>query len=85
MAAPLLIVMGKLVSPIVNKTLYLNIAYASYCMYLFHRVIFHLVTNIYSPGNDIYMLIFLILVAVPIIYVTSFYLQKYYDRLIIRI
>ena len=84
-AVPFLILIGKLVSPIVNKRVYVNIAYASFCMYLFHRVIFYLITHIYSPSNNIYMVIYLTLIAVPIIYVTSFYLQKYYDRITRRI
>jgi peptidoglycan/LPS O-acetylase OafA/YrhL len=84
-AVPFLILIGKLVSPIVNKRVYVNIAYASFCMYLFHRVIYYLITHIYSPSNNIYMVIYLTLIAVPIVYVTSFYLQKYYDRITRRI
>ena len=84
-AVPFLVLVGKLVSSVVNKKFYTNIAYASFCMYLFHRVIFHLITNIYSPSNNIYIVIYLTLFAVPVIYVTSFYLQKYYDRITKRV
>jgi len=80
-AIPLLMAIGKSASTIVNKKLYVNIAYASFCMYLLHRVIFHLATSIYSSGSNIHMVVYLTLLAVPVIYITSFYLQKYYDRI----
>jgi len=79
-AVPLLVPLGKLASSIVKKSFYVNIAYASFCMYLFHRVIFYVITNIYSPSDNIRTAIYLTLLAVPVIYVVSFYLQKYYDQ-----
>jgi peptidoglycan/LPS O-acetylase OafA/YrhL len=80
-AIPSLLLIGKSFSTIMNKSVYIKIAYASFCMYLFHRVIFTLMTQIYCPNNNFYIVIYLTILGVPIIFATSFYLQKYYDQL----
>ena len=80
-AIPGLLLIGDFFSTLINKSLYMKIAYASFCMYLFHRVIFYLMTNMYSPENNIFMLVYLTLIGVPVIFVTSLYFQNYYDQL----
>jgi peptidoglycan/LPS O-acetylase OafA/YrhL len=79
---PSLLFIGKFLSNIIGKSVYGKIAYASFCMYLFHRVIFYLMMNSYSPGSNFHTVIYLTLAGVPIIFAISFYAQKYYDRLI---
>lgn len=81
---PFLLFIGEKLSTTINETVIYKIAYASFSMYLFHRVIFTLITNIYSPENDIYMLVYLTLLGLPIIFGISYFLQKYYDRLTIQ-
>lgn len=80
-AIPILVLLGKLAVPIIKRFFYKGVAYASFCMYLFHRVIFYGITNIYTPSDNIHTVVYLTLLAVPVIYVASFYTQKGYDRL----
>lgn len=65
----------------INKRIYKNLAYASFCMYLFHRVIFFVLTHIYSPQSQLGMFAYLFFVGVPLIYLISFIFQKNYDNL----
>jgi peptidoglycan/LPS O-acetylase OafA/YrhL len=65
----------------VNKII-INLSYTSFCMYLTHRIIFTITLLIYKPETDINTLIYLYLVAIPIIYIVSFYTQKFYDKLL---
>jgi len=60
----------------------INFSYASFCMYLTHRIIFKIALLIYKPGTDTITLIYLYLVAIPIICIVSFYTQKFYDKLL---
>lgn len=80
-AIPLLVLLGKWFVSVVKRPFYAGLAYASFCMYLFHRVVFYGITNIYIPGDTTHILIYLTLLAIPIIYFSSFYIQKGYDRL----
>ena len=59
----------------------INVSYASFCMYLIHRIIFKIALLIYQPRTDIITLMYLYLVAIPIILIVSFYTQKLYDKL----
>lgn len=58
-----------------------NLSYASFCMYLTHRIIFAIALIIYKPTTDITTLLYLYLLAIPSIYFFSFYAQKSYDKL----
>jgi len=60
----------------------INLSYASFCMYLTHRIIFKISLIIYKPRDDIATLVYLYLVAIPIIFVVSFFIQRFYDKLI---
>lgn len=64
----------------INKRIYKNLAYASFCMYLFHRVIYFLLTNIYSSPSQPLMFAYLFFIGVPLIYLVSFFFQKNYDK-----
>jgi peptidoglycan/LPS O-acetylase OafA/YrhL len=59
-----------------------RISYASFCMYLIHRAIFSISLSVYKPSSDILTLVYLYVVAIPLICILSFYLQKYYDQLV---
>ncbi|OGQ98708.1 MAG: hypothetical protein A2505_01970 [Deltaproteobacteria bacterium RIFOXYD12_FULL_55_16] len=63
-----------------HKKTYKNLAYASFCMYLFHRVIYYILTDIYSSPSQTVMFAYLFFMGVPLIYTVSFIFQKNYDR-----
>lgn len=58
----------------------MNLSYASYCIYLTHRIIFKVAVDIYKPEMDIITLLYLYFVAIPIIYIVSIYTQMFYDK-----
>lgn len=64
-----------------SKYLYKNLAYASFCMYLFHRVIYYILASIYRSPSQPVMLVYLFFIGVPLIYLVSFIFQKKYDAL----
>lgn len=64
----------------ITTKIIINLSYASFCMYLFHRIIFKASLFIYKPIMGINTLLYLYLIAIPIIYFASFYIQNYYDK-----
>lgn len=58
----------------------LRLAYASFCIYLFHRVIFQLSIDLYFPADGVARLAYLLGVALPATVVISYYAQCAYDR-----
>ncbi len=67
-----------------KESVYQKLAYVSFCMYLFHRVIFRLLLNLYSPDSNYARVVYLTGLGLPLIFTISFYFQKYYDRLTMR-
>lgn len=59
-----------------------NISYSSFCMYLFHRIIFNIMLDVYRPETDILILIYLYIIAVPIVIFASYFIQTRYDSLL---
>lgn len=57
-----------------------TISYASFCMYLFHRPIFSLTRYTFFPVSETAQVIYLLVVAVPLIIVISLLIQTIYDR-----
>jgi len=80
-AVPGLLLFGEHFSSIAKSVIYENIVYASYCMYLFHRIIFILLVSIYLPDSNAVKTIYLTIIGMPIIIMASYYLQKYYDHM----
>jgi peptidoglycan/LPS O-acetylase OafA/YrhL len=56
-----------------------RIAYASYGMYLFHRPIWWLMEDVYSPANVEMKAVYLALFGIPLTIVVSYYVQRVYD------
>jgi len=77
---PSSILFGDKLAMHINKYLYKNLAYASFCMYLFHRIIYFILTNIYSSPSQPVMFAYLFFLGVPLIYIISFIFQKKYDK-----
>ena len=61
---------------------YKTIAYASYCMFLFHRPVWWAMTQIYNPKNSFVKLLYLLVIGIPLIITLSYYIQRWYDQLI---
>lgn len=56
------------------------ISYASMCAYLFHRVVYWLCLQIWTPASDIITLAYLFIVGFPLTMILSYYIQKLYDK-----
>lgn len=62
------------------------IAEASMCAYLFHRPIYAVFTFVLGKSKPFhYMPIYVAIVAVVILFITSYFVQKYYNRIINQI
>lgn len=58
----------------------LRLAYASFCVYLFHRVIFQWSIALYYPAAGAARLAYLLAIVLPATLVVAYYLQRAYDR-----
>ncbi len=58
------------------------IATASYCMYLFHRLVYTLFTWIYVPSSVEWRFVFYFCIGLPIIVMSSYLIQRSYDKVI---
>lgn len=81
-AIPLFLFLGNKASTLVKKDIYMKISYASFCIYLFHRVIFFILIRIYTPPHNIYIILYLALIGLPLIYLVSVTVQSYYDSIL---
>lgn len=59
-----------------------KISYASFCMYLLHRLIYSALLKIYHPSSNFYTLLFLYFVGIPLLLIISYKVQYYYGFLI---
>ncbi len=66
---------GRLQAPWITR-----VAYASFCVYLFHRLVFHYAIGLYFPVDAYARLAYLMGVVLPLIVVLSYYAQRLYDR-----
>lgn len=55
------------------------LSYCSYGMYLFHRPVYEILMEVYTPEHVAFRLFYLILLGLPLVVVTSFAVQKLYD------
>lgn len=67
---------------VVNPRLIFYAAYASFCVYLFHRPIILFMSRLYFPEYASYRLLYLIGLVLPAIFVISHGVQRIYDRYI---
>jgi peptidoglycan/LPS O-acetylase OafA/YrhL len=81
---PILLFLGEIFCNLLKESVYQKLAYASFCMYLFHRVIFRVMLNYYSPDTNFAKVVYLTGIGMPLIFMTSFYFQRYYDRVTAR-
>lgn len=57
-----------------------KISFASFCMFLFHRPIWWAMLKIFNPANDIYRILYLFALGVPVIILSSYFVQKFYNQ-----
>lgn len=57
------------------------ISYSSFCIYLFHRPVYEILTKLYFPENNNYQVIYLYFVCLPLIIIISWLIQSSYDLL----
>ncbi len=76
--SPVLFV-GERIASRVDHRVFLRISYASYCMYLFHRVVFQSLLQVYRPETAVVTLGYLALVGLPLLYVIASKVQSVYD------
>lgn len=55
------------------------VAYAMYTMYLFHRVLYRILTILYFPEGQLWQVFYLACICVPVIFVVSYGMQRLYD------
>lgn len=67
--------LGRFGSPAI-----LRLAYAGFCVYLFHRVIFQWSIDLYFPSDGVARLVYLLAVVLPATLVVAYGLQRTYDR-----
>ena len=79
-----LIVLGELFSELANSNFFVKLSYASFCMYLFHRIIFYFLLQIYTPGSNLLTVFYLSIIGFPLIFILSERLQGGYDYLVNR-
>lgn len=64
----------RFASPVV-----LRLAYASFCVYLFHRLVFLWSIDLYFPAAGVARLAYLLAVVLPATLVVAYYTQRAYD------
>ncbi len=84
-AMPLMTALGAAGARATSRRLYARIACASFCMYLFHRIVFYLLIKAWNPGSDLLVVFYLLLAGLPLLYWISSLAQGRYDRLLAHI
>ncbi|MGA1863756.1 MAG: acyltransferase family protein [bacterium] len=82
---PLLFLGEEFIKKVKYYKIIINLSYASYCMYLFHRVVFYLLLKIYHPKTDIFILVYLGFIGLPLIYLLAKKAQSAYDLVFLRL
>jgi peptidoglycan/LPS O-acetylase OafA/YrhL len=62
-----------------------GISYASFCLYLFHRIVYNIAYNMVPSDHNSPVIILMLVAIFVLIYFASFFAQKTYDSLLDRI
>lgn len=76
---PVILFFGNVISQYISNILIEFVSYSSYFIFLFHRVVFVLLLQLYTPNNEILIVLYLSFVGMAVIFLISYYGQKYYD------
>ena len=63
-----------------NISILEKISYASYCMYLFHRPLWWVMSKIFLSEHPLIQLSYMSLLGIPLIFLSSYFIQKLYDK-----
>ena len=77
---PSLLKLESFLTQIKGIRFFLIISYSSYCMYLFHRIMFKILKYLYFPESSMFQVIYLVGFCLPLIVIFSFLTQSLYDR-----
>ncbi len=58
------------------------LAYTSMSCYLFHRFVYWVILSTFKPQETLFLTLYMYIVAVPVCFAFSYYIQKIYDRFI---
>jgi peptidoglycan/LPS O-acetylase OafA/YrhL len=61
------------------------LSYASFGVYLFHRLVFKGAMAVYFPAGGLHQALYLLLVAVPLSFAVAYLVQKSYDKGLARL
>lgn len=75
----LLVCASRFASGAYSRSVHL-VSYASFCTYLFHRIVFKYATEFYFPPDGLYQLVYLLAFALPVTIAFSYLTQKAYDH-----
>jgi peptidoglycan/LPS O-acetylase OafA/YrhL len=76
---------GQVMASHADHRIFPRLSYASYCMYLFHRVVFWFLLQVYHPKTALATLAYLVLIGLPLLYVITARIQSLYDRAYARV
>jgi|GEM_PF-5592387 len=74
--------LSKKVSAYLNNatvSIFYKISYASFCMYIFHRIVYYILLRLYPNLSDLHKLLFLYFVGIPLLIIISYVVQYCYD------
>jgi peptidoglycan/LPS O-acetylase OafA/YrhL len=74
-----LIVFSELLASKTDLGIIRKLSYASFCMYLYHRVVYCLILRIYHPETNILTILYLMCIGLPSIYFISKLVQSKFD------
>lgn len=70
---------AKKYKPKTHEKLITKISYTTWCMYLFHRPIYLILTKIYFPDVLLLQVTYLLIIGLPIIMISSYIIQRIND------
>ena len=82
---PIFFYLKDIVGVIFNKKMLVFLSYSSFCMFLFHRIIFSLGISFYKHIQSVPLTFYLIFILTPLITIFSFCAQKCYDKVLFNI
>jgi len=69
----------------INQQFFIKFSYASYCMYIYHRIIYKLLLKIYHPHTNLLTIIYLGFIGIPFLYYISLTIQNKYDNFLLKL
>lgn len=85
LGAVLLVIYTERLCKQLNSPFILALSYASFGVYLFHRLIFKQAIALYYPTDGLQQALYLFGLAVPVTFVVAYVLQKVYDTGLARL